>query len=170
MGSSIEIRWKRKPRKFTACLVKIRNNVKSQRRICDEIFKNRAKGTFRLYLAEVWQCRLTAKNQENNTFQSAVCYLRLRWKQACICLQNGRGRGISRKASALSVWNRHIFPSFNHVDLLAGISVAALMKMILYMKSKNKKKFRQGEEYGSAVWRTEKAHTAVRHWRAYPSS
>lgn len=59
-----------------------------------------------------------------------------------------------------------VFPSFNHVDLLAGISVAALMKMILYMKSKNKKKFRQGEEYGSAVWRTEKAHTAVRHWRA----
>lgn len=44
-----------------------------------------------------------------------------------------------------------VFPSFNHVDLLAGISVAALMKMILYMKSKNKKKFRQGEEYGSAV-------------------
>lgn len=33
-----------------------------------------------------------------------------------------------------------VFPSFNHVDLLAGISVAALMKMILYMKSKNKKK------------------------------
>lgn len=44
-----------------------------------------------------------------------------------------------------------VFPSFNHVDLLAGISVAALMKIILYMKSKNKKKFRQGEEYGSAV-------------------
>ena len=37
-----------------------------------------------------------------------------------------------------------VFPSFNHVDLLAGISVAALMKMILYMKSKNKKKFRRG--------------------------
>lgn len=49
-----------------------------------------------------------------------------------------------------------VFPSFNPVDLLAGIAVAALMKMILYMKSKNKKKFRQGEEYGSAIWGTEK--------------
>ena len=28
------------------------------------------------------------------------------------------------------------------------------MKIIMYIKSKNKKKFRQGEEYGSAVWRT----------------
>ena len=49
-----------------------------------------------------------------------------------------------------------VFPSFNPVDLLVGIAVAALMKLILYMKSKNKKKFRQGEEYGSAVWGTEK--------------
>ena len=49
-----------------------------------------------------------------------------------------------------------IFPSLNPIDLLVGIAVAVLMKVILYIKSKNKKKFRQGEEYGSAVWGTEK--------------
>lgn len=49
-----------------------------------------------------------------------------------------------------------IFPSLNPIDLLVGIAAAVLMKVILYVKSKNKKKFRQGEEYGSAVWGTEK--------------
>lgn len=49
-----------------------------------------------------------------------------------------------------------VLPSFNPVDFLVGIALAALMKVILYMKSKNKKKYRQGVEYGSAVWGTEK--------------
>lgn len=30
------------------------------------------------------------------------------------------------------------------------------MRLVLYVKSKNRKKFRQGEEYGSAVWGGEK--------------
>ena len=49
-----------------------------------------------------------------------------------------------------------ILPSLNPTDLLIGIAVAGIMKAILYFKSKNKKKFRQGEEYGSAVWGTPK--------------
>ncbi len=44
--------------------------------------------------------------------------------------------------------------SLNPVDLLVGIALAIVMKIIIYIKSKNKKKFRQGEEYGSAVWGT----------------
>ncbi|WP_416335305.1 VirD4-like conjugal transfer protein, CD1115 family [Anaerococcus sp. DFU013_CI05] len=43
-------------------------------------------------------------------------------------------------------------PSFNPRDLLVGISVAALVKLIVYSKEKNKKKYRQGKEYGSARW------------------
>lgn len=43
-------------------------------------------------------------------------------------------------------------PSFNPRDLLVGISVAALVKLIVYSKGKNKKKYRQGKEYGSARW------------------
>ncbi|MCD7785630.1 MAG: type IV secretory system conjugative DNA transfer family protein [Oscillospiraceae bacterium] len=43
-------------------------------------------------------------------------------------------------------------PSFNPVDLLVGVSAADLLKLAVYMKSKSRKKFRQGEEYGSARW------------------
>ncbi|HAP5266372.1 TPA: type IV secretory system conjugative DNA transfer family protein [Enterococcus faecalis] len=43
-------------------------------------------------------------------------------------------------------------PSINPRDLLVGISVAALVKLIVYSKGKNKKKYRQGKEYGSARW------------------
>ncbi|HEO3684962.1 TPA: type IV secretory system conjugative DNA transfer family protein [Streptococcus agalactiae] len=43
-------------------------------------------------------------------------------------------------------------PSLNPRDLLVGISVAVLVKLIVYSKGKNKKKYRQGKEYGSARW------------------
>ncbi|HHS2701740.1 TPA: VirD4-like conjugal transfer protein, CD1115 family [Streptococcus agalactiae] len=43
-------------------------------------------------------------------------------------------------------------PSLNPSDLLVGISVAAMLKLIVYSKGKNKKKYRQGKEYGSARW------------------
>lgn len=49
-----------------------------------------------------------------------------------------------------------ILPSFHPVDILIGVAVAGIMKLVLYVKSKNRKKFRQGEEYGSAVWGTPK--------------
>lgn len=43
-------------------------------------------------------------------------------------------------------------PSIHPVDMLVGVAVALLLKLAFYMKSKNAKKFRQGEEYGSARW------------------
>ena len=43
-------------------------------------------------------------------------------------------------------------PSLNPRDLLVGVSVAGLVKLIVYSKGKNKKKYRQGKEYGSARW------------------
>ncbi len=43
-------------------------------------------------------------------------------------------------------------PSFNPIDLLIGVAAGALLKLAVYMKGKNRKKFRQGEEYGSARW------------------
>ena len=50
----------------------------------------------------------------------------------------------------------HIIPSFHPVDLLVGIAVGVAMKFVMKMRAANKKKFRQGTEYGSAVWGTEK--------------
>ena len=49
-----------------------------------------------------------------------------------------------------------VLPSMNGIDILAGAAVAGIMKAVLYFKAKNKKKFRQGEEYGSARWGGEK--------------
>lgn len=49
-----------------------------------------------------------------------------------------------------------VLPSMNGIDILAGAAVAGIMKAVLYFKAKNKNKFRQGEEYGSARWGGEK--------------
>ncbi|WP_282929600.1 VirD4-like conjugal transfer protein, CD1115 family [Anaerococcus sp. Marseille-Q7828] len=43
-------------------------------------------------------------------------------------------------------------PSLNPRDLLVGVFVAGIVKLIVYIKGKNKKKYRQGKEYGSARW------------------
>lgn len=43
-------------------------------------------------------------------------------------------------------------PSVHLVDILAGVFLAFLMKLIVVSKGKNSKKFRQGKEYGSARW------------------
>lgn len=49
-----------------------------------------------------------------------------------------------------------IFPSLHPFDMLVGLAVSGVMWLVMYMKAKNRKKFRQGEEYGSAVWGGEK--------------
>ena len=43
-------------------------------------------------------------------------------------------------------------PSFQMQDLLGGLVTARIFRLILYFKAKNSKKFRHGEEYGSARW------------------
>lgn len=45
-----------------------------------------------------------------------------------------------------------LIPSLHLVDIVVGISIASLVKSIIYFKGKNAKKFRQGKEYGSARW------------------
>jgi len=43
-------------------------------------------------------------------------------------------------------------PSVYPFDLLVGFAVALLLKFAVYMKAQNRKKYRQGVEYGSARW------------------
>ena len=43
-------------------------------------------------------------------------------------------------------------PSFSLVDMLIGIAGAILIRLIVYTKGKNAKKYRKGVEYGSARW------------------
>ena len=47
-------------------------------------------------------------------------------------------------------------PSFHPFDLLVGLVGAAALKAVIYFKGKNAKKYRQGEEYGSARWGNQK--------------
>ena len=44
--------------------------------------------------------------------------------------------------------------SFNPTDLLISIAGAVILRMAVYMKGKNAKKYRHGMEYGSARWGT----------------
>ena len=74
--------------------------------------------------------------------------------------RTAEGNGFQEKLlpfmSNLGVAFARIFPSLHPFDLLIGLGLAGVMRLVLYVKSKNKKKFRQGEEYGSAVWGGEK--------------
>lgn len=48
------------------------------------------------------------------------------------------------------------FPSLNLIDLVFGIGIAILFKVFITYKRKHAKKYRDGKEYGNAVWGTEK--------------
>ena len=51
---------------------------------------------------------------------------------------------------------KSVLPSFHPFDLLVGLVGAAALKAVIYFKGKNAKKYRQGEEYGSARWGNQK--------------
>lgn len=44
------------------------------------------------------------------------------------------------------------FPSFYPADLLIGLAIGGLLRLLIYVRSKNAKKYRKGMEYGSARW------------------
>ena len=43
-------------------------------------------------------------------------------------------------------------PGFHPIDLCVGVAAALLIRLIVYVKGKNAKKFRKNLEYGSARW------------------
>ncbi len=74
--------------------------------------------------------------------------------------RTAEGDGFQEKLlpfiSNLGVAFARIIPSLHPCDILFGLVLAGVMRLVLSVKSKNRKKFRQGEEYGSAVWGGEK--------------
>lgn len=70
----------------------------------------------------------------------------------CFAFRTAEGKNVSEKLlpalNNLGTAFAHIIPSFHPVDLLVGVA----MKFIMKIRAANKKKFRQGTEYGSAVW------------------
>jgi type IV secretion system protein VirD4 len=49
---------------------------------------------------------------------------------------------------------QNIMPSFHPIDLLVGVAAAAIIRLVVYFKGKNAKKYRKNIEYGSARWGT----------------
>ena len=47
-----------------------------------------------------------------------------------------------------------LLPSFHPADLLVGVVIAGIIRLVVYVKGKNAKKFRKNMEYGSARWGT----------------
>ena len=73
-------------------------------------------------------------------------------------MADGRGCGRFGKNAfvllhapvALASW----WPSLHPLDLLVGLCCGAGLRLAVYLKSKNAKKYRHGMEYGSARWGT----------------
>jgi len=68
------------------------------------------------------------------------------------------GSDISTKTlhfiTGLGTAFQNLAPSFIPHDMLMGVLFAAVIRLIVYVKSKNAKKFRHNVEYGSARWAT----------------
>ena len=66
------------------------------------------------------------------------------------------GADISAKvlhiAQGFSAAFENALPSLHPLDLLIGVIGAAIIRLIVYVKGKNAKKYRKGMEYGSARW------------------
>ena len=69
------------------------------------------------------------------------------------------GANISEKLdgifSALQIALSNFLPSLNPFDLVVGIVFGVGMKVVVYVKGKNAKKYRHGAEYGTARWGTQ---------------
>ena len=52
----------------------------------------------------------------------------------------------------ISMAFENILPSFHPVDLLVGTAATVIIRLVVYFKGKNAKKFRKNLEYGSARW------------------
>ena len=52
-------------------------------------------------------------------------------------------------------------PSLHPLDLLVGLCCGAAMRLAVYLKGKNAKKYRHGMEYGSARWGHSEGYRAI---------
>ena len=88
-------------------------------------------------------------------------YLIFAWlsNKAGQCYRLAAGSDAVKKVMAViaglgDAIKRNPFPSLHPRDLLVGVSGATLIRLAVYLKAQNAKKFRHGREYGSARWGT----------------
>ena len=72
--------------------------------------------------------------------------------------RNAHGLNLTEKVQSLvtggvlaGVFNNP-FPSLHPADLFVGALCGLMIRLAVYLRSKNAKKFRHNEEYGSARW------------------
>ena len=92
--------------------------------------------------------------------------LNLRICCSCTCSPNAGRRTVLAAAGcfgkAAPPDRRHLrrlckpAASLHPFDLCVGVAGAVAVRLIVYSKGKNAKKYRKGEEYGSARWGTAK--------------
>ena len=74
----------------------------------------------------------------------------------CQAVRLAPGLDASEKFLHLSLGFTEAFssglPSLHPFDLCVGVAGAVAVRLIVYSKGKNAKKYRKGEEYGSARW------------------
>lgn len=66
---------------------------------------------------------------------------------------------------------QNIMPSFHPIDLLVGVAAAAIIRLVVYFKGKNAKKYRKNIEYicyaqSKVQGRSRESRTAYRRFRA----
>ena len=62
------------------------------------------------------------------------------------------GDKIMSMMGTISVAFANPLPSLHPIDLFIGLCCGAGMRLAVYLKGKNAKKYRHGMEYGSARW------------------
>lgn len=68
--------------------------------------------------------------------------------------------GVDISAKVLNLGNgfgaafQNFLPSLHPADILIGVAGAVVIRLVVYFKGKNAKKYRKGMEYGSARWGT----------------
>lgn len=67
-------------------------------------------------------------------------------------LAEARQKSGAQKLAGFSMAFASPVPSLEPADLLIGIAGALILRLAVYMKGKNAKKYRHGMEYGSARW------------------
>ena len=61
---------------------------------------------------------------------------------------------VGALAQAFPIALQNFLPSLNPFDLMVGIAFGIGMKVVVYVRGKNAKKYRHGAEYGTARWGT----------------
>ncbi len=102
-------------------------------------------------------CHDEAGNEKTDNRQSAsICCLVYLFGKLGQAYRLAEGIDLSQKllhfADGCAAAFESAAPSFHPTDLLIGVAGAAALRLMVYCKGKNAKKYRKGVEYGSARW------------------